>query len=243
VLNNLGAASYFEGRWDVALTYYERSKHAFLRCGSEVQAALGSMNSGEILVNQGRLDEAEPLLREAQRVLRASGSEAAQFAELQLGRLQIQRGNLDEAERLLTHAQQDAQGLGQRESALEAAIQLSRCHLLRGDAGPALTTLRAAQRTGRAEMVLYAAQVAEVESTILVQLGRLDEALAVCDLGLAEAERQGLVYELALLLLAKGDVQARAGWEVDRAAIDGANDLLRGLGCDARIDPQPAFSR
>ncbi len=242
-LNNLGAASYFEGRWDVALTYYERSRHAFLRCGNEAQAAIGSMNSGEILVNQGRLDEAEPLLRDAQRVLRASGSEAAQFAELQLGRLHIQRGDLDEAERLLTHALQDAQGLGQRESALDAAIQISRCHLRRGDAGLALTTLRDAQRTGRAEMVLYAAQVAEVESTILVQLGQLDEAREVCDLGIAEAQRQGLVYELALLVLARADVEALAGHDVDHAAIDGANALLRGLGCDARIAPEAALSR
>ena len=241
-LNNLGAAAYFEGRWDVAVTFYERSKDASLRSGNAVQAALGSMNIGEILVNQGRLDEAEPLLREARRVLRASGSEAAEFAELQLGRIHMDRGQLDQAERLLTHAHQDARTLGQHESALELAIHLSRCHLLRGDAGLALETLRTAQRASRAVTALYGVQVAEVESLILTRLDLLDDALAVCDLGIADARRQGLVYELALLVLTRADIESRAGREVDDAAVDEANSLLRGLGCDARMAPQPALS-
>ena len=81
-------------------------------------------NTGEILVNQGRLDEAEPLLREARRVLRAAGSEAAQFAELQVGRLRMDQGDLEEAERMLTNAQQDAVAVGRADSALEVAIHL-----------------------------------------------------------------------------------------------------------------------
>ena len=130
--NSLGAEAYFEGRWDDALAYYQRAKDTFLRSGNPTSAAYGSMNSGEILVNQGRLDEAEPLLREAQRVLRASGAEDAKFAEIQLGRLLMDRGDLEGAERSLTHAQIDAAAIGLHDSALEAAVHLADCHLRRG---------------------------------------------------------------------------------------------------------------
>ena len=122
------------------------------------------MNTGELLVNQGRLEEAEPILQEALRVLQASGSDAAHFAEMQLGRLALERGDLIHAEQLMTHAQQDAAAIGQWESAREAAIYLARCHLRRGDPAQALETLRAAQRTARGEAALYDVLAAEVET-------------------------------------------------------------------------------
>ena len=104
------------------------------------------MNQGEILVNQGRLDEAESVLLEARRVLRATGSELGSSPISKLGRLRIEQGDLAEAERLLTHAQQDAAAVGRHGSALEAAIHLSRCHLLRGD--PAAPSRRCGPRNG-----------------------------------------------------------------------------------------------
>jgi predicted ATPase len=93
VLNNLGAAAFFAGDWDAALAYYERSMEASHRSGNEVQAALAAMNRGELLVNQGRLAEAGPLLQDAVRVLEASGSDAAHFAEMQLGRVMLERAS------------------------------------------------------------------------------------------------------------------------------------------------------
>jgi tetratricopeptide (TPR) repeat protein len=70
MLNNVGAAAYFEGRWDVAGDYYERAREASRRSGNEVLAAMAAMNQGEILVNQGRVDEAESILLTAHRVRR-----------------------------------------------------------------------------------------------------------------------------------------------------------------------------
>jgi ATP/maltotriose-dependent transcriptional regulator MalT len=179
------------------------------------------MNQGEILVNQGRLDGAESILLAAHRVLRATGSDAAQFTALQLGRVAIARGDLDRAEQLLTHSQQDAAAIGRHGSALEAAIHLSSCHLLRDDPGAALETLRRAQRAAKAEATLYDVQVAEIE-----------EARSVNEAGVAEARRQNLVYELALLLLAAADVAERSGDEGGASGpLAEATALLEHLGC------------
>jgi tetratricopeptide (TPR) repeat protein len=241
MLNNLGAAAYFEGRWDVASDYYERAREASRRSGNEALAALAGANHGEILVNQGRLDEAESLLLEAQRVLRATGSESVQFADFQLGRLAMERGDLERAERLLTCSHQDATAVGMHGSALEVAIQLSRCHLLRDDPSTALDILRRAQRAAKAEAALYDVQVAEVETRILARLELYEQARAANEAGVAEARRQNLVYELALLLLAAADVAEREGDDSGSGPLAEATALLERLGC--RVPSLPVDQR
>jgi hypothetical protein len=200
------------------------------------------MNEGEILVNQGRLDDAESILLAAHRVLRATGSDATEFTSLQLGRVAMAQGDLARAEQLLTHAQQDAAAIGRHGSALEAAIHLSSCHLLREDPGTALDILRRAQRAAKAEATLYDVQVAEVETRILACLELYDQARAVNDAGVAEARRQHLVYELALLLLAAADVAERSGDEGGASGpLAEATALLEQLGC--RVPPRPLDQR
>jgi ATP/maltotriose-dependent transcriptional regulator MalT len=161
---------------------------------------------------------------------------------MQLGRVMLERGDLRQSERLMTHAQQDAAAMGQWESAREAGIHLARCHVRRGDPAVALETLRAAQRMARGETAIYDVQAAEVETRILVELGLLDDARGVNDAAVAEARRQGLVFELALLLLAGAEIDARAGVERDDVAFDEAVTILRELGCEARLTAQLAVT-
>jgi ATP/maltotriose-dependent transcriptional regulator MalT len=152
---------------------------------------------------------------------------------MQLGRIAMERGDLEQAERLFTHAQQDAAAVRQHGSALEAAIHLSRCHLLRGDPSTALDILRRAQRAAKAEAALYDVQVAEIETRILTRLELFDQARAVNEVGVAEARRQHLVYELALLLLAAAEVAEGEGEGDDGGSdrLDEATALLERLGC------------
>jgi hypothetical protein len=119
----------------------------------------------------------------------------------------------------------------QHGSALEAAIHLSRCHLLRGDPSTALDILRRAQRAAKAEAALYDVQVAEIETRILTRLELFDQARAVNEVGVAEARRQHLVYELALLLLAAADVAEREGNDGGSDSLAEATALLERLGC------------
>ena len=64
IANNLGALSYWDGRWDETLTRYRQALDADRRIGNLLDAATTEANIGEVLVNQGRLDEAEPMLRD-----------------------------------------------------------------------------------------------------------------------------------------------------------------------------------
>ena len=61
-----------EGRWDEALSYYERARAAALKLGNTVNAALSRMNAAEVLTDRGEWTEAEALLLETLRVWRAS---------------------------------------------------------------------------------------------------------------------------------------------------------------------------
>ena len=165
--NNLGAQAYFAGRWDDAVEHYRRSRSASRRAGNAVLAAIAAMNLGEILVNQGRLDEAEPTLAEASRILRASAHDGSMFAEMQVGRVAMERGRYDVAEAHLGRSHDEALSAGRRDSALEAAVHLADCRLRSGRAEDALNTLLTARREAPDASALWVAQIAPVEARAL----------------------------------------------------------------------------
>jgi tetratricopeptide (TPR) repeat protein len=252
VTNNLGAQAYFDGRWTDAVEFYSRSRSAALRVGDAVHAAMAAMNLGEVLVNQGRLDEAEPMLTEASRVLRASSSDASEFADMQLGRLAMERGRYDEAEAQLRRVHEEALAAGRRDSALETGIHLADCRLRSGRAEDAVDTLHMARREAHDASALWVAQLAPVEARALAAIGRFDDARAACRAGREEAHQQGLVFALALVLVAEVEVEILAGRRpqdpVVAAARAEAAALFDRLGCSGRIpadlpqtaSPEPA---
>ena len=65
VLNNLGIYAYCEGRWPEAYDFYSRAAEASERAGDVWAAAYDDCNIGELLADQGRLDEAQERLRAA----------------------------------------------------------------------------------------------------------------------------------------------------------------------------------
>ena len=72
-----------------------------MEVGKDFGAAETGVNLGELLINQGHVDDAELLLTDALRVLRASG--AALFiaqGEVQLARVRLMRGDNAAAEEL-----------------------------------------------------------------------------------------------------------------------------------------------
>ncbi|MDH3259798.1 MAG: AAA family ATPase [Acidimicrobiia bacterium] len=231
IMNNLGGMAYFDGRWDEAVTWYAKSREAFRRAGNDVGAAFAGANTGEVLVSQYRFDEAEPVLREAIRVLRASGSaKEATFAETQLARLLTERGEHDEAHNMLRRIHAEAEALGQTIITLEAALYLARLRVLQGDPGGALGVLESAEEAAGADAVLLASALARTRASALIAIGRIAEARGVVEGGLAEARRQGLDYEEALLLRLATDVARSAGQNAEPNRTNEAEALFERLG-------------
>ncbi|MEU1971521.1 adenylate/guanylate cyclase domain-containing protein [Microbacterium sp. NPDC019599] len=72
IMNLIGARSYYRGEWTLAATLYAQAEAAAEAAGDVVGAAIESANVAEVLVDQGRVDEARPLLRDMMRVFEAS---------------------------------------------------------------------------------------------------------------------------------------------------------------------------
>ena len=71
VLSLIGVRAYWRGDWSTAALLYEQSQQASDAAGDTVGAATDSANAAEVLIDQGRIDAARPLLRQARRVFAA----------------------------------------------------------------------------------------------------------------------------------------------------------------------------
>ncbi|WP_256842353.1 adenylate/guanylate cyclase domain-containing protein [Ornithinimicrobium cryptoxanthini] len=206
VTNNLGGQAYFEGRWEDALGFYARAQDAFVRAGNEAEAATCGANIGEVLVSQGRYEEAEEVLVGAVRVLRAHGLlDAAIFAEIQLGRLRLLRRE-DGAMDTLLALRAEATQTGQVQSAIEAAILIAWGQVQDGEPQAALDLIDDIERRSGGEAELYGSSLARTRAQALAGLDRMDEARAAVEAGLVQAREQGLAYEVALLCLTQAEL-------------------------------------
>ncbi len=199
--NNLGVIAYFDSRWDDTLEWYRRAIDADRRIGNLLDAAMTEANIGEVLVNQGRLDEAEPLLRDAVRVLRASDYGAAPFVEMHLGRLLTARGEFDSAEQLLRSGVDQWRASGRAASAYEMSIYLADCLVRSGRPREGLEALAHATGAEPGEVAIFEAVRAAVSARALMDLGFLDEAADTISGGVVVARERLLTFDLARLLL------------------------------------------
>jgi tetratricopeptide (TPR) repeat protein len=239
VMNNLGGMAYFDGRWDEAVAWYAKSQDAFRRAGNDVGAALAGGNIGEVWVGQRRYDEAEPVLREAVRTLRASrAANHALFAETQLGRLLMERGEREQARIILERIRAEADLLGQTMVSLETALHLAQLQVLQKDPDEALDYLDNAQGAAGEDAVVLASTLARIRASALAEIGEIEKASAAIEDGLVEARRQGLAYEEVLLLRLATDVALRAGQDPDPTRMSEAEALEERLGIR-----QPASAR
>jgi class 3 adenylate cyclase/tetratricopeptide (TPR) repeat protein len=201
VLNNLGLIAYYAGRWTDALALYRRALDAWARAGDTRSVSMASFNVGEILSAQGRLDEAEPLLRDAERASRASGG-AADIAEsmLETALLDARRGRtasalerLQEARRLLAEA-------GDESSTLLADARIAETHVLAGHLDEAADLAAAAlDRAGSDDGgSLVVPVLGRVLGQAHFRAGRSEQARVAFELSLAHAEEVRHRYEEAL---------------------------------------------
>ncbi|MBV8692250.1 MAG: tetratricopeptide repeat protein, partial [Actinobacteria bacterium] len=100
----LGMQAYFAGDMQEASRLYGESRDALAAAGALVASAITANNLGEILSDQGRLDEAEAVFTEALSTLRAAGVWYEHYAVRNLGLVAQRRGDVDLARVLFTDA-------------------------------------------------------------------------------------------------------------------------------------------
>ena len=233
-LNALGIRAYFAGRWDDAVELYGQSQLACERAGDAFTAAVESANRAEVLSDQGHLALAEPLLRDALRVWRASSAPSfIAFGHSQLGRLAARAGRYDEALRLLAEARETYVADGEQAEIVETDARVAECLLLAGRPGDALEAVDrvlAAVPPARQEELGQLALLRRVRALALAAQGRTDDGIAGLEESVATARTRGATYELALGLRALLDLHASVGAPTPDGVAEEQAALFAGLG-------------
>jgi tetratricopeptide (TPR) repeat protein len=231
VLLYMGNFALLRGRWNEALELFIRAEEAYMRTGNSVDAACGACNSAEILLFQGRYDEAAARLRSALelwRSMRYSSGEGQ--ALVMLGRLALNRGDVVEATREFEEARAMF-GPASDARELDALGGLAECRLREGEVEDALALADdALRRQALSGDTTFAAMLHRVRAYALAALDRLDDAWAEVDESLAVARASGAAYEVALTLEALSVVAELGGLPHDESADAERAALLEQLG-------------
>jgi class 3 adenylate cyclase/tetratricopeptide (TPR) repeat protein len=225
VLNNLGGYVYLDGHWDEALALAERAREAFVKIGDENHATIAALNIAEVRSDQGRYDEAEPVLREVLEIRRAGGIplEVAEAASV-LGRHTARVGNVDEARGLLEEARELYAAEEDEVELLTTDARLVEVLVLAGAGEEALRL--AAEALARAETTpgvsVVVANLHRLRAWALMQAGELDGAREALDeslrLARLEDENFGIRsadYEIGVTLAAVVRLRALTGERAD----------------------------
>jgi class 3 adenylate cyclase/tetratricopeptide (TPR) repeat protein len=194
VLNNLGMFAYFDGRWDDAVEFYRRAGSASDRAGLPAVTAYTDGNVGEILSDQGHLDEAEIHLQRARRVWSATGERwAVAFGEALLGRLDVRRGEHARGLAALTGALEELRNLRMDAYSEYTQALIAEAHAFGGDPFEALEIASSTLRANDRQRPL----LSRVGAIALARLGDKDAALRELGHSLRVGRERGAEYDIA----------------------------------------------
>jgi class 3 adenylate cyclase/tetratricopeptide (TPR) repeat protein len=173
--NTFAMCAYFAGRWDTAVRYYAEAEQASRQIGRDFDAAAVGANRAEVLVQQGRVEEALPVLAAAIRVLLAAQATSfLGFAMTVFGRAALERGEYAEAMGRLGEARSLCLEMGEIDELLTIDALAAECHLRSGAVVEALAF--ADQTMARANQVSDGASAEpllhRVRGEALIALGR-----------------------------------------------------------------------
>jgi class 3 adenylate cyclase/tetratricopeptide (TPR) repeat protein len=217
-LNHLGFAAAVEGRGDDAAELYRRSHEAYVQAGDAMGAAVTNYNTGDLLIYQGRLAEAETVLSRVLPVFQALGTgEWTSSTRRELGRVAVRLGRVEEGQALLLQARADLLALGLKVEVVETDAALVEVALAAKEWETALDQADAALAQARALDAATAIRLLlRHRAAALRALGRPEEARAALEQALVECEEEGQVdlgavlTELASVAREQGDPAADA---------------------------------
>ena len=232
VLNNLGIDAYYEGRWAASLELYERARVAADRSGDAMRVAMIVNNIGEVLSDQGHLERAEDMFREAWRMWKGLDARVAAACALNnLARLETRAGRFDAAASLLAEAAHEFEATGAQTWLLEVDARRAECALFSGDAEAALELAAGVrERAGKlgAPPVLLA-MIERVAGYAYSLRDDPDRASVHLQESLRVARSSGSGYEIGLTLRAIADIERRQGGD-GSAEAEESTRLLDALG-------------
>jgi tetratricopeptide (TPR) repeat protein len=208
-LDQLAARAYLAGRWDECLELAQRARDVDEKIGDSYAAAIGDTNIGELLADQGRPEQAEPIARRALEFWTTPGVDVSSWttkAVRLLGYVLAQRGRFDDALAEFEKALDVARAADDPADELETQFRIAQCQLLQGDpdAASRLMDSVVAHVDGSRHPTLSAA-MHRVWGLALLETGRLDEAedalersLAIARAAKPDQSIKSAEYELGL---------------------------------------------
>jgi tetratricopeptide (TPR) repeat protein len=134
VYNNLGTEAYRECRWDDAIRLYEESRQYEERDANDAGAALSELNTSEVLLDQGRWDEALLRLTRALRTFQAVDfAFGVAEARNHLGLLHARLGAYEEAQTHLDEAREMFVAMGAESMLPDLLIRRVELAVMAGD--------------------------------------------------------------------------------------------------------------
>ncbi|MGZ6904661.1 MAG: adenylate/guanylate cyclase domain-containing protein [Acidimicrobiia bacterium] len=242
VINNLGGFAYFDGRWDDAVDLYERARVLREQTGNSVDAALGTLNISEVLIDQGRLDEATTALQEVHRVWRAADYRGGvAIAQMHLARISALRGDFDTAFDRLAEARETLTTIGADSDVIEIDLRTAECRLLAGDADRARDLAEETLRRDRSlGGVIDQAPLLRVLGLGRLAAGDVPGALDAIAASLEEARQRESSFDIARALEALARIETELGeLEQAREHAAEASERLGGLGVVASAAGEP----
>jgi class 3 adenylate cyclase/tetratricopeptide (TPR) repeat protein len=242
VHNMIGYRAYLEGRWDDAASAYAESQRMYGRIGDQVNLAVNMFNTAEILLDQGKVEEAEGYLHDAVRISKAAAPDDLAFGLALLGRAMTKKGCFDAADDFLEQARAICEAQGARADGVDTDAYRAEAILLRGDAPRALAlateTLTAATRLS--ELPTQAPLLHRVMGAAYDELGETTASDNEFSTALALSRRRHADHEIAFTLAAMLDRDRTLGRALDLAVVAELNPLQRRLGIQpSGITPAP----
>jgi class 3 adenylate cyclase/tetratricopeptide (TPR) repeat protein len=212
VLLNLGAFAYYRGEWAEAVALYQEASTTYQESGALAEAALGSCNVAEIFADQGRLDDAERLLRDALDLWRSMDLDGlVARATRYLARVELRRGDATAALAHFDEARAVFHAFGMDAHVLEVDVWRAECLLRRGALDDAAAILDDAfDREVAAGSTEMRAMIHRLRGYAAATRRDLETAWAELDASLDIARRRNAAYDVALALEAEA-VVARLG--------------------------------
>jgi tetratricopeptide (TPR) repeat protein len=233
--NNLGIAAYFAGRWSAAVEYYAAAEDASRQIGRDFDAAAVGANRAEVLLQQGRYDEAGAAIGPAVKVLTASRATSFLAFGLELqGRVELARGDVDAAKDILQRARALCVDMGESDGELNIDAHLARCHLRADQLDDALELVDASlARAARSrEQATAVPLLHRIRGEVLFARGQLGDAVTEfrTALAAARAKESNVDVEAALRLLLRYGAAAEAAeadaWHDERTALADALGIV-----------------